>query len=193
MPVLQITLGGIFIPVALIQFVLILPHVAFHMRGQEQQYTRFLHFSADEDHQLDTVRVMSPQVQGFCWSFMVTLRGWVWNLCHRGSPWDSLPRLPVSALAVLICSVMVLLPAWACWVIRGYQKYRNLPVLFPLGPFARWDVAFKLRFEKPCGRIFGFLWCVSVEQYTDFKIENPLLALQKILLWCWLGLVFLRE
>lgn len=47
-----------------------------------------------------------------------------------------------------ICTVMVLLPAWVCWVIIGYQKYRDLPVLLPLGPFARWDVAFKLLFEK---------------------------------------------
>lgn len=170
MPVLQITLGGIFSPVVLIQFVLVFPHIAFHMRGEEQQYTQFLNFSADEDHQLNTVRVVSPQVQGFCWSVTVILHGWVWNLHHKRSPRDWLLHLPVSALAVLICSVMVLLPAWGCWVIIGYQKYRSLPVLLPLGPFARWDVAFKLLFEKLCGRIFVFLWCVAVEWYTDFKI-----------------------
>lgn len=33
-------------------------------------------------------------------------------------------------------------------------------MLFPLGPFARWDVAFKMRFEKPCGRISD-VWLLS--------------------------------
>lgn len=45
-------------------------------------------------------------------------------------------------------------------------------MLFPLGPFARWDVAFKMCFEKPCGRICDVL-----------LLSNTLILKSKTLFW----------
>lgn len=80
-----------------------------------------------------------------------------------------------SASPLCFCSCCGASAVWWSFFQHGYAGYHRVAEVqesSPVtpGPFARWDVAFKLLFENPCGRMFGFLWCVAVGWYTDFKI-----------------------